>query len=310
MDADNPMKRRAFLMGAAAAVASSAAQAAHPGKTVGAIRWDAWYKAGNTGVTAAVAAALGYSSDPVSGANFQSRAPSCATAINSYSISLDGCDSQAQIDAEIAAARGAGLDYWAYCWYGTTNPLQKAWVYHQASAIKAQMNWCLIVGYSQLVTAASAPAEFVGYFKQANYQSVLSGRPLIYALPDSTTNAALGAAITSLRSACATAGVGNPYIALMSGPVAGILSATGADAISSYGGTTGARPVAAPYSALVAQTESYWDIMAATGQNSIPCAITGKDRRPRILRPMPWETSGVGGHCSACGKHAGMADHE
>ena len=60
-----------------------------------------------------------------------------------------------------------------------------------------------------------------------------------------------------------------------------------ADAISAYASSAGEKQ--APYSALAAHTEAWWDIMAETGAPVIPLISSGWDRRPRVENPVPWE---------------------
>ena len=64
----------------------------------------------------------------------------------------------------------------------------------------------------------------------------------------------------------------------------------GAEAISDYaiwgnGGLNGS-----PYSELTAAARNAWIKSEATGAQVAPLVMTGWDRRPRIERPVPWET--------------------
>ena len=283
--ANTRINRRRLLLGSAAlAVASpKVAHATHAGVTVGAIRWDAFYVATDTAERPSVEAALGP-------AAWQSRSPACASITATNAVSFAGCGTQTQIDGEIAAAHAAKIDYWAYCWYGAANPMQQAWRLHQSSSLSAKVNWCLIFpGYSFFVTAmAGTIATYTGYLAQTNYQKVLVSRPLVYLLGDSTPRTTLASSIITFRVACASAGLGAPYIVLLVAAAAGVVAATGADAIGTYSVTT-PDPAAGPYAALVTVAEAYWATLAATGQAMVPTAITGHDRRPRVERPVPWE---------------------
>jgi hypothetical protein len=286
------MNRRAFLAGSSALtmMQSYSAKAAHTGKTVGAIRWDPWYEDPNGGELLALQSTLGP-------AEFQGRAPDCAVA-SSYYISFAACQSQARIDAEITAAKNAGLDYWAYCWYGASSQLQKAWVLHQSSSIKNQMNWCLLFNSSaQFVSLmTSAPATYAGYCTQSNYQKVLTSRPLVYILHDfSTPYTSIAPAVATFISACATAGAGTPYVVILAAAATGVLAATGCQATGNYAIAAGQAELAGSYASLVSRVEAYWGTMLATGQAVIPTAVTGYDRRPRIKRPVPWGAAGTSG---------------
>lgn len=278
-----------FLLVACILTASSPAFAAHVGKSIGAIRWDPWYIPGETDERPAVESSLGP-------AAWQPRAPSCASVLNTYTINFNTCGTQGQIDAEIAAAHTAGLDYWAYVWYGPADPMQAAWRFHQASATKANMNWALMYSsYALFVsTTAGSIATYTGYLQQANYQTVTVAatvRPLVYIISDTaTSNATLAASITTFRAAVVAAGLNTPYVVVMT-TAAGTTAATGADAVAAY--ASGASPsVAQAYSVLVTAVEALWVTIAATTQPMVPTAVTGWDRRPRNERPVPWEVPG------------------
>ncbi|PIK73714.1 hypothetical protein CS379_06860, partial [Methylobacterium frigidaeris] len=181
------LSRRKFIVGtalAAGALAGSSRPAlASTNVVAGAIRWDAWNAGAGSLEQGPVQAALGP-------AQFQTRAPWFAQRISPYAMSIDG-NQQSIMDQEITYAKNAGLNYWAYCWYGDTDlPMQKAWDLHQASAIKNQVNWCMILQFSRMGNATkfnSLISTYVGYFQQSNHQKVLGGRPLLYIFVDSST---------------------------------------------------------------------------------------------------------------------------
>jgi hypothetical protein len=259
------------------------AESARAGVTLGAIRWDPWYETEDTGERAT----MEYVLDPK---QWRSRAPRCATITNGR-LDLGPCATQGQIDDEIHAAHKAKIDYWAFCWYGTDNPMQKAWQFYQKSAANTLVNWCIIIGSTNL--ANERPTDIPGLvalLQGRTYHTVESQRPLLYLLHDQTPVDALLAKIESLRAACVAAGVGNPYIVLMIGASIGAVSLNGVDAIGIYSKPS-AAPHAAAYADLVASTEAYWRTMANTGQSMVPTALTGADRRPRVERPVPWEAA-------------------
>jgi hypothetical protein len=260
---------------------------------VGAIRWDPWYETVATGGTE-----INYVASALSPSAFQGRAPACATATNGYTISLSACGTQTQIDSEITAAHNAGLDYWAYVWYGPTSPLNNAWALHQSSAIASQMNWCFLFGSSaQFVSLmGSAAATYATYCKQANYQKVLTTRPLVYILHDfATSSGTIATAVGQLQAACSTAGAGVPYIVIQAYASSGILSATGCQAIGEYALAAAQDQLGGTYAQLVTRAEAYWATMLATAQAVVPTCVTGWDRRPRAARPVPWEATGATG---------------
>ncbi|MGI4799036.1 MAG: hypothetical protein ACRYG8_34355 [Janthinobacterium lividum] len=252
---------------------------------VGAIRWDAWYGAAGSSERTAVEATLGP-------AEFQSRAPDFAVPISHTSIRIDG-GTQAEIDREIRLASQAGIDYWAYCFYSLDSPMMNAWKLHQISAIRDRMKWCLLLPSFAFFESEmlSSIDRYVGYMIQSTYQRVLGGRPLLFVLDDATPAARLRAGIDMLRRTCTIANGGNPYIAIMSWSPLHTRQealAAGADAISAY--SVQSPKATANYNDLDRAMRAEWAEMAEAGIATIPLAVTGKDRRPRVKTPVPWET--------------------
>ena len=259
---------------------------ARSNSVIGAIRWDPWYSTAGTSERMAVEATLGP-------ATFQSRAPDFAASTSGKSISING-GTQAQIDREIGLASQAGLDYWAYCFYALDSPMMNAWKLHQASVIRDRMKWCLLIPSFALFEReiGSSIDRYVDYMMQPNYQCVLGSRPLLFILDDTTSAAGLQAGIDALRHACAISKSRNPYIAIMSWSPLHTrqeVLAAGADAISAYSIQSPKAP--ATYSDLDRAVRAEWAEMEETGIASIPLAVTGKDRRPRVKTPVPWEAS-------------------
>ena len=61
----------------------------------------------------------------------------------------------------------------------------------------------------------------------------------------------------------------------------------GADAISAYAASGGG--IEAPYYELAKYAEDFWNRSKATGSEVVPIVMSGWDRRPRVINPMPWE---------------------
>lgn len=278
---------------------------------VGAIRWDAWDgtgcpSCGNGTANASVRTSLGNSvakAPTTTGGtqtiNWQLRAPWFSTPTSPYTITIDG-NQQTTMDAEIAYAKSAGLNYWAFAWYSPTDALQFAWQLYQASAHKSDVDWCLLLNFSHLggpSGMAAAQAAFVTYFQQANYQTVLSGRPLVYLFMDSTDLTAWGGSYTSvqtafnnLRTAATNAGVPTPYLVVMypvPATAASIKTSISADAISNYFSSL-ATGQPATYAAQIASDAAFWAAMGATGSPIVPIVQTGWDTRPRKMTPPPF----------------------
>lgn len=286
------ISRRQFVSGAAAAGAMAHwrhafAKAIRAQKTIpGAIRWDAWYATGD--VNTEVDKSLG---PP----EWHSRAPWFAHPTASDSISIDG-GQQTTLDAEIRFAVRAGLQYWAFVWYGARHPMQSAWRLHQSSTLRAQMKWCLILQISNQGVAKgfkASTAEYIGYLRQPNYQTVLNGRPLLYVLMDHEKSveawggyAGIAASLRDFRRDAQQSGSPDPYIVLLRAPPKSAAEAARAcafDAISTY------VPTMKPGYPITWQEQEHnvervWQAYADTGLPLVLNCVTGWDQRPRLAR--------------------------
>lgn len=299
------MISRRALLSAAASLAAYAALPKTPTKAAtanviaGAVRWDAWYSSTDPSSVSA--------QNSLSPKQWQFRAPWFSQVQNDYIVRAAG--TQANMDTEIQCAANAGLRYWAFDQYSQDNALLTAWNLYQSSTINSQINWCWMAfndrGYfGSTGNFSTQVTQWVNWFLQPNYQKVLTNRPLVYfdftsspaAFGSSDTN--FNAMLSALRSACASAGLGNPYIVVCgSYPASNTFKeAIGADAISAYAAvvTTPAQP--SSYAQLIAGTEGFWAQMAGSGSAIVPCCLTGWDTRPRKQNPVPW---GLGSYAPA-----------
>jgi hypothetical protein len=295
------ISRRGFLFSTTALICAAAVPPeaiASTNYVVGAIRWDSWAAGASTAFYSI------YGQQDLSMPQWQFRAPACAAQISPYNMSFNNCNTQTAMDAEITAAYGGGLNYWAYCWYGTPendgNTFQNAWALHQSSSIKSKVNWCILFQLSRMAGAsafASAFSTLVGYMQQANYQTVLGGRPLVYIFLDQATPLYWGGSFSSFqtslnafRSACTSAGLANPYICVLNSypPTAySVYTQVSADAISAYAGPLATAAGGEPYSGQIASDAAFWAAMVATTAPIIPSVQCGWDSRPRKQNPTP-----------------------
>ena len=260
------------------------------GDRIGAIRWDAWY-----GQNSPPAPGF-YACRSLGPPSYHFRAPWFTKQTAPDRMLCDG-DQQGTMDAEIAYAKTAHIDYWAFVWYKPDSPMLDAWSIYQSSPRKADVNWTIIAGYGQFhhdMTRSkgfASPEKYAALFLQSNFEKIMNVRPLIYLFSDtgsSTSN--LAKDVSTLRAAVRQAGGANPYVVVMSGSskqAAADAEAIGADAISAY--AFAPHVGEAPYQALDLIVQSFWDAEAATGKPIIPLAMTGYDRRPRLDHPVPWE---------------------
>jgi len=295
------MNRRAASPWLAGLAVLASVQAAEPVSTesdmkqqrpiVGAIRWDAWH--GDQGVPGqAVERALGPK-------RWHARIPFFGKVVSDTQVEIRGY-SQEIVDREIAYARQAGLDYWAFVTYEPDTSMSLALKTYLASARKADIRFCLLTECSRWGTPdanRSKVERFLTLMAEPSYQRVLGGRPLLYVgfVRDEWLAVWGGAAgarklFDAFRADAQKAGLGNPYIVLMEFSAARgrkLADDLGLDAISSY--ATQADGRGAPYADLARHAERFWEQCKATGKAVVPIAMSGWDRRPRVEHPVPWE---------------------
>ncbi len=244
---------------------------------VGAIRWDAW-----TGgsVTQQVEKTL-------SPGKYHDRLPWFAEVIDGKTIRING-GRQDIMDREISFAADAGLDYWAFLIYPASNPMSVALQQYLKSPVRKRINFCFILHSTLKAKEAAWPKErdrLVALMKEPGYQTVLKGRPLVYAFTGSDFPFERFA---EFLSAARKAGL-NPYTVYMGwnpGPDYRRASRHGFDAVSAY-----AKPSDQPrFFELAASVEKdYWKKAAEAKVPFVPLVTTGWDKRPRKDHPVSWE---------------------
>jgi hypothetical protein len=262
---------------------------------VGAIRWDAWY--GNRGHAGrSVHKALGPK-------EWHSRLPFFGKVLSDSMVEMIG-DSQAVVDQEIHYASDSGLDYWAFVYTGANSELNYALDKYRKSRDKNKINFTLIllggsVGKGGLAAWPEKMNDYIAYFKDPNFQTVLNGRPLLYMFHAQPMVGEKGfsswqegkKAFAQLRETAMRAGHKNPYLVAMEWSHTfgrQLIDSLGFDAIGAY--ASSANDTAATYQKLAEHTERWWDQMRETGAQVVPLVSAGWDRRPRVIHPMPWET--------------------
>jgi hypothetical protein len=258
---------------------------------VGAIRWDAWH--GDKGMPGqAVERSLGPK-------RWHHRLPFFGKAVSDTQVEVRGY-TQEIVDQEIAYARQAGLDYWAFVTYEPDSPMSLALTLYLTSSRKGDVRFCLLTECGRWGTAEThrAKAErFLKLMAEPTYQRVLGNRPLLYVgfVRDDWLAAWGGAAgarrlFDGFRADAQKAGLGNPYLVLMEFTAARgrkLADALGLDALSAYAAQ--AAGDATPYADLAKHAERFWEECKAAGRAVVPIAMSGWDRRPRVEHPVPWE---------------------
>ncbi|WFU37333.1 glycoside hydrolase family 99-like domain-containing protein [Bradyrhizobium sp. CB82] len=241
------------------------------GVAVGAMRWNGVYAE-----TTVLTQENGY----LGPNQYHFRAPWWSVA-GDNTISVQG--NATTMDAEINYAVAAKLGYWAFFYYGsaTTGELNRAFTLFQASSIKNKINWCLAwasFGIFNTDVATNLP-YVVSLLAQSNYQTVLGGRPLVY-LYDDGNGTSSASQVTTFRSACTSAGLGNPYIVVLHfDPTSAnaIKVSNGLDAISSYSIQFNEKT---SFDMLRVEVEAWWRQQTAVA-DMVPCCMSGWQTAPR-----------------------------
>jgi len=251
---------------------------------VGAIRWDAWV--GEINTDGVGAPSVGLQVERSLGPNkYHFRLPFYGVEIGADSVQAREL-TQTIMNQDIAYAKDAGIDYWAFVYYPDNSGLDSARTLYDENANKNDVKYCFILG-------ASVQPSFtwlVSKFSELNYQKVLDNRPLLYIFGGA--GGYNSTQITSIRNLATSAGLGTPYIVVMdqnSTNAANSLNSIGADAVSGYvtAGSGGGS-----YSGLVSSEINNWNSHKATGEKVVPWITSGWDNRPRYDNPVSWTTVG------------------
>ncbi len=273
----------------------------HP--LIGAIRWDAWFDPSNGVVAQAVETDLAPT-------QFLDRGPAFTTVNANGSLSING-DSQAEMNSEIQLAASAGIDYWAFDYYGASDPMNNALQLYLQSPIHNLVNFALIdaAGWgATLSNYQAAMQQRAALMAQPTYQTVEGNRTLYYVMAPSAQivnqwwggdPANMKAAIDALRADVIAQTGANPYIVVMGSPAqaASFAQEIGADGISAYAITGGDQN--GSFQTLTNKTEAGWNAELGTGQSVIPTVMTGWDPSPRRLNPVPWGADGTSTYTKA-----------
>lgn len=260
---------------------------------VGAIRWDGWQVDGSVGQAV---------SKSLTPSQWRYRLPFYAKVREDGSPELRG-DTPEVMTAEIAAAKTAHLDYWAFLAYDEADPMSRGLQLYLANTRRADVNFCIISETArwQRSNATALAERFAKLMAEPGYQRVAGGRPLFFFLHHNTEMVAnawggpegFREAVDKLKAAAAAHGLPAPYLAVMSYDVTAarkLVVGAGLDALSAYAFQRGDKQ--APYAKLTGDLEAFWEIQRSTKTAVIPLAMAGWDRRPRVENPMPWEHFG------------------
>lgn len=254
---------------------------------VGAIRWDAWVGEMPTFGDSTSENRVGLVVERTLGPNhWHYRLPFFGLELGENQVQARGA-TQEIIDQEIAYAKDAGLDYWAFVYYPPGSGLDTARNLYLSSDQRDEINFSLIYDSPGHFIEAGSRQLLIDYFKLPNYQKVLDGRPLLFIFGN---NGLSKEGIDLLRSSALEAGLSTPYIVYMGWSpteVKANIEAHGLDAGSAYAqpGNNGQ-----PFWELARAAERGWDHDRRAKIKVVPWVTTGWDPRPRVENPTPWVT--------------------
>jgi len=225
------------------------------------------------------------------------RLPFFARVTGEDQVHIDG-STQEVMDQEIEYASYAGLSYWAFVTYAADDAMSLGLKRYLASRNRDKIRFCLLTESARWRDPQFV-ARLVELVSEAGYLKVLGNRPVFYlgflTEADIEKNwggvAGLRRVIDDFRASVRRKGLDDPYIVIMDfSPVQGQkwMDVLGCQAISNYAANGGGQ--AAPYQELARYAEQFWDTCKATGAPVVPIIMSGWDRRPRVARPVPWET--------------------
>ncbi len=248
---------------------------------VGAIRWDAW-----TGgpVTEQVERTLGPQ-------KYHDRLPWFTEVVDAATVRING-GRQEVMEREIEFAAEAGLDYWAFLLYPSSSSMSQSLKLYLASRHRGRIHFCLILHNAFGVSEEQWPGErdrAIALLKEPGYQTVLEGRPLVYAFQVQYQGRFPAERFAEFRQAAKDAGL-NPYFVFMGWNPRDDYARErihGFDAVSAY--AYGSADVT--FAALARAVEDkYWKNAAEAGVPYLPLVTTGWDKQPRKDNPVSWET--------------------
>lgn len=260
---------------------------------LGAIRWDAWF--GSRGAPgSAVEVTLGP-------AQWHNRLPTCSRVLDSGKVEID-CTGEEQMRREMASARAAGLAFWAFVTYPETNPMNLGLQTYLDLDDAGKISFAVISEFEKWLDDASyrpVLKRYVDLVANPAYFKLRDGRPLFFLafITDRSlefrfkSRQRFRAVIEEFRNAVQSRGLADPYIVLLDANVergSGLIRDLGLDGLSAYA-VADNRVKAGTYAQLTSLVERFWRQARTAGVRLLPLAMTGWDRRPRVLHPVPWE---------------------
>jgi hypothetical protein len=212
------------------------------------------------------------------------------------------CDSAGQMGREIQQAADAGIGFWAFVTYPESDPMNRGLETYLAAPNRERIRFALLTELDKWGDGKSyrpSLERFARLLREPTYLRTAQGRPVLFLgfLSDAQIAQRFGsveglaAVLSEFRQHLVATGSPTPFIVLLESDVGRAerwMRALALDAISAYV-VADNTAVAAPYARLVSKVESFWEAVQARDLPLVPLAMSGWDRRPRVLNPVPWE---------------------
>ena len=247
----------------------------------GAIRWDAWYT--HDGVKDSVISQVERSLSP---SEFHFRAPFFAEITDEGKIIIPEY-SQEIFDKEMEYAMDAGIDYFAYVWYGQEG-LCEARKFHTQSKYRDEVKMCACLD-GNAIDREFAHNELPDLFAQSFYKKVLGGRPLIFFFGYCKHFEGMRRDMEFYTAECEKRNIPKPFFAMMDIFTAEETTIIDIDAVSHYceGGSDGIS-FEGLHSSAVERWHREGAMFREAGKDYIPTATSGWNNQPRHKNPVGW----------------------
>lgn len=247
---------------------------------IGAIRWDAYFETGSsqTAVADQVAACL-------SPAKYHATAPFFAQVGEDGRISFPK-ETLALWEEEAQYAIDAGLDYFAYLWYDSTDKMSYARKFHTQSQLHSQIK---MTGILESLNRSEATFTELFDAMQQDYWLYMNGMPVLFIYEAHQKDKAF---VEQLRKMAARAGITEPLYIVGMGygdAAAAMMGANnGFDAVSFY--SAGADKIGMTYNELCQSSKARHDKVLPAGVTAplVPLATLGRDTQARIETGVSW----------------------
>ncbi len=245
-------------------------------KTLGVIRWDAWY--GHDGDPKSVISAVERTLSPP---EFHFRAPFFAKVTEDNKIIIPEY-TQEIFDKEMEYAIEAGIDYFVYMFYA--DDMKKAREMHLKSKYKNDVKFAF---FTHGFTEERVP-EYIKYFKEDFYMTVQGGRPIIYYF---TGFELAKKCIEMLKDACKKEGIPEPFSVVCNIGTEDTIN-SGGDAKGQYA-VPGSKGMS--FSSVRKEAQKLWQSFKETGMQYVPTVSSGYNTLPRVKNPVFWMACGQDG---------------